>query len=414
MAGLTLVTDAPTTVDALDFDRYLDPLLSIIRDPYTQTPFTIGVFGAWGAGKSTLLNLLDRRLEKQAPDDFVRIHFNPWVHRKEPNMLVPLLHTLNDTLLADPKERFTESVKKIGSVLLRLGADILLKTVTADAVDLEHMEKLEEQYLKKRGQVESEIRNLRKNLQEEANRIHKGGAKLVFFIDDLDRCGPLEIIDLLESIKLFFDMEHSFIILALDKEVIDRGIEIKYKDFQLKDRQAQLGAEYLEKMIQLPLQLYPLHMSQVEKFIGIMPPQAAVKGHIPLLSSFVMPNPRKIKRILNIISVTAAVIDRTPALKDLKIDIVIRLVVMQVQSPELYARALKEPRLFKTISSIYSSNPPTIKDDFFIEYGQRSQELQAFCVQHCRPESYLKAVFQAKPFDGLETQLPTYFTMLGA
>src|SRR6185437_7765945 len=80
--------------DWLKFQRYVDPLLSIFADPQTETPFTIGVFGTWGSGKSTLLSMLCERLEEKHPAKFVRVWFNPWNHRREPNMLVPLLHAL--------------------------------------------------------------------------------------------------------------------------------------------------------------------------------------------------------------------------------------------------------------------------------------------------------------------------------
>jgi hypothetical protein len=54
----------------------------------------------------------------------------------------------------------------------------------------------------------------------------------------------VDIIDLLESIKLFLDVEHIVHVLAVDKDVIDRGVEIKYSKFSFApERKASLGAE---------------------------------------------------------------------------------------------------------------------------------------------------------------------------
>jgi hypothetical protein len=75
------------------------------------TPFAIGVFGAWGSRESTLLGLADAELESRHPDAFVRVHFNPWVHRQEDGMLVPLLHALHDMLDSDPRKGFVEAAK---------------------------------------------------------------------------------------------------------------------------------------------------------------------------------------------------------------------------------------------------------------------------------------------------------------
>ena len=55
--------------------------------------------------------------------------------------------------------------------------------------------------------------------------------RLVVFVDDLDRCLPEKAIEVLEAIKLFLDARRCIFILGLDHNVIDRGVEIRYKDF---------------------------------------------------------------------------------------------------------------------------------------------------------------------------------------
>jgi predicted KAP-like P-loop ATPase len=197
---LQVVSDAiaQTSRDLLHFERYVAPLTAIFADPDAETPFTVGIFGTWGSGKSTLIRMLNEKLEQEYIDRFVRVDFNPWVHRNEPNMLVPLLHTLQDALLEDRGNRFRESAAKIGNVLLRLGADFLLRHLTADAVSLEKLESLEEDWKEQRGKVISEIRQLHKTLQQEVNNIAARGARVILFIDDLVRFQPTEMIDLLE------------------------------------------------------------------------------------------------------------------------------------------------------------------------------------------------------------------------
>src|SRR4051794_72652 len=82
--------------DLLRFGRFVEPLASVLASPDTMTPLTVGIFGSWGSGKSSLLQLLQDSLENAHPDEFMVIAFNPWIHRREPNMLVPLLHTIHD------------------------------------------------------------------------------------------------------------------------------------------------------------------------------------------------------------------------------------------------------------------------------------------------------------------------------
>lgn len=424
MAGFSIITDAPVGPehDLLQFDRYCQPLISIFTNEYAQTPFTIGVFGSWGSGKSTLLRMLSDRLEKDYPDRFVRVQFDPWVHRREPNMLVPLLHTLQDTLEEDKLQRFGESARKIGSVLLRLGADALLKTFTADVASLEKLETLEEKYLQERGKVQSEMRKLRKTLQDEANAVAKAADKkgrIIFFIDNLDRCGPDEIIDVLESVKLFLDLEHIFIVLAVDREVIDRGIEVKYSKFKFaRDRKSALGAEYLEKIVQLPLQLFPLQSSQVRSFMEALAPAQTALDQLDLLERIVLPNPRKIKRILNIVAVTGVMMKTLSSLGALKPDLVARLVVLQVQTPELYGEVVKQPDLLVALERVYAETDKNrIRVDQpgdFADFGDRRESIQALCRQYYRPEGFVANLFRGANFSAVQSNLPIYLSMLGA
>jgi hypothetical protein len=416
MPPLPILSDAAvgSAADLLDFKRYINPLVSILTNPNTQTPFTIGVFGAWGSGKSSLLSILDEDLRIAHPDEFVRVHFNPWVHRGEPNMLVPLLHALHDTLAEDKKSRFVESAKKIGEVLFRLGSDILLKSLTANFASLEALEKLEQSYLKERGKVESEMRRLKKTLQAEADKIAEKKARIIFFIDDLDRCDPAQIIDLLESVKLFLDLRNVFVILAVDKEVIDRGIEVKYSKFEFGAMRSALGGEYLEKMVQLPLQLFPLGSDQVEQFIEKLDPPEAILQQVGLLKALIQPNPRKIKRILNILTVVDSIADASPGLKALDKKLIAQLIILQVQSCDLYSEVVRQPDLLIALERVFNKELRAEEiDDFVKDYGSRREVVQKFCSKHYRPESYLASIFGAKQFSDSKDNLHIYLSMLG-
>lgn len=416
--SFSVLSDAPQSgADLLEFGRYLKPLLAMLNDPATETPFTVGIFGTWGSGKSTLLDMLRERLTEEHESKFLWVDFNPWLHRGEPSMLVLLLHTLQDTLEADEQKRFTGSVKKIGTVLLRLGADVLLKKLTADVVSLEDIETLGERYVNERGRIQSEVRSLRKALQDEVDAIYQGGAQggaqIILAIDDLDRCDPLEIIDVLESIKLFLNLEHVFVFLAVDKEVIDRGIEVRYHRFEFSEsRRRLIGAEYLEKMVQLPVHLYPLAADQVGSFMRKCKPTNAVEAQIPMLQQIVLPNPRRIKRVLNIIGLTYAIRDQSPRLKHLDPALFARLAVLQVQEPELYADVLEVPELLAALEEVYGETRDPEKEEDFVDFGALAEWVHNRSAAFYRPSTPLARLFKNAGFAEVKDDLGSYLTML--
>jgi predicted KAP-like P-loop ATPase len=412
MADIRLHSDVPAADrDYLDFARYVTPLADILCQPAPNTPLTIGVFGVWGSGKSTVLAQLDRELKKREDgggQKFVRVHFNAWLHRKEPNMLVPMIHALHDTLAEYPGEKFVESAKKIGNILVRLGAGLFLKTVTADRVSVENLEALETAYAKEKMLVESEMRKLRSKLQEEANQVAADDTRLVFFIDDLDRCEPDQMIDLLDSIKIFLDLENAFFVIAADKEVIDRGVEIKFGKFKFaEDRLPAIGAEYLEKMVQVPFHLLPLFPDQIGKYLTDLDARME-KEQVDFLAKVVEANPRRVKRILNAMSLT-----RHMARGQLDADVLLRLSILQIQNGEIYWAAAHQPTLLLALEQVYLGNLRVENAGGFAQYQELAKQAQDFCTKHYKAGSSLGTLFEKGPFAKIADKLQTYFTVVG-
>ncbi|MEU7748708.1 P-loop NTPase fold protein [Nonomuraea sp. NPDC049158] len=415
MPDIAMLSDAPANWrgDLLQFRRYVDPLVSIITNPDTETPFTIGVYGAWGSGKSTLLEMVDRRLLDRHGEEFVRVRFNPWVHRREPDMLLPLLNALHTELDEDPEHRFAGTVRRLGTIVAKLAADEMLKRLTLSSMSVEKIDKLAQQYAAMRGQVDSQTGRLRGLLQQEADRLAAQGKKIVFFVDDLDRCEPDQIIDLLESIKLFLDLKHVFVVIALAKDVVDRGVLVKYQPFGFPDHVA-IGDDYLDKMIQLPLHLYPLGPAEVGRFIRASRPGELARKHVGTLERVLTPNPRKIKRVLNLLRVTEAIIEGTPGLAGLRTDLVVRLVVLRVQAPELFASVLRQPALLVALELVHQDKlAADVLQGFQTRFKTRAEALPKLTLAFRGKHDFLAPIFADSAFEAAADDLPVYLTMIG-
>jgi hypothetical protein len=409
--AFSILSDAPASHDLLNFDRYCDPLIELLTDDVLQTPLTIGIFGAWGSGKSTLLRMLESRLKDAGNQQkFLCVEFNPWIFRKEKNLLIPLLHAIRDAMSESFGGKFKESAARISDVLLHVGADVLLRHITVGKVTLENLEKYERAYLDRKGIIDNQLRNLRRTLAAQAKTLHDGGTTMVLLIDDLDRCDPTEMIDLLEALKLFLDVKYVVHILAVDKEVIDRGVEVKYGKYVFAtDRKATLGAEYLEKMIQIPVYLYPLHDIQVRGFIKAHDLSFDKAGLLDLLAEGLSPNPRKIKRVLNSIALTRRAIgDKQPDWK-----IVAALAIMRVEQPELYADLARLPELLIALQHVYARDWSVEKtSDFVADFKDRASFARERCAAWYKPAGPLAAIFRVD-FAAARERLGEYVSVVG-
>ncbi len=87
--------------------------------------------------------------------------------------------------------------------------------------------------------------------------------RFVVFIDDIDRCKPDKIMEVLEAIKHFLDLSGFVFLIAMDTRVVRLAIGEHYRFMGEKLQLRQdMGRFYLEKMIQVPFHLPELSPSQ--------------------------------------------------------------------------------------------------------------------------------------------------------
>ncbi|WP_413174059.1 P-loop NTPase fold protein [Anabaena azotica] len=85
----------------------------------------------------------------------------------------------------------------------------------------------------------------------------RGPARIVLYIDDLDRCPPERVVQVLEAIQLLLKTEIFIIVLGIDDRYIGRTLEHIYRGV-LKRGGTPSGVDYLEKIIQIPYRMRPI------------------------------------------------------------------------------------------------------------------------------------------------------------
>ncbi len=126
----------------------------------------------------------------------------------------------------------------------------------------------------------------------------EGIDRIIIFVDDLDRLNPEVAVELLEVMKLFMDVEHCVFVLAIDYEVVVKGIRKKYGN-ELSDDKCR---SFFDKIIQLPFRM-PVEAYEVKRFIEEQLPEEVLGEYLEeitrLLKKTLGNNPRTLKRVVN-------------------------------------------------------------------------------------------------------------------
>ncbi len=313
-------SDEPIDTDSLGCSRYYEGLEKFIRN--CPTPMTVAIQGGWGTGKSTVMKIIQKGLG----EDVHVIEFNTWKYSKSAgrSLIVPLL--LEFLKMVDRigeknpiyKEQFLGE-KRDGKLLngifglggLAIGAAVefgepwvqalasIFGHVVPSINSSEKKEKNKPQYeeLCEGYNIHDEIY---KGLTERIEVLKE--KKFVFFIDDLDRLIPEDAVNLLEDMKNVLSLENCVFVLALDNEIVQKGLSKKYGE----NVEIQYAERFFDKIIQLPFNL-PINNYDIKNYVeglnAICPviPHDKIDDIVDLLNCAGVVNPRTIKRLLNIL-----------------------------------------------------------------------------------------------------------------
>ncbi len=312
--------------DAPIFREYSDKLANIVLNSKPQ--FTVGIYGGWGTGKTTLMQMIRKKLEESAhKEDIIVVWFDAWWYENEKySAVIPLIRTIKiavDNKIVD--EMRHTGLASAGLTRLRKGVTNVLggvaKSATLNAnflgtgVSLD-VEKLTEN-LASEGSVEingekiylrkQHIRNYLEDCVGYFLNERKLTRRIVIFIDDLDRCTPQKAMEILESIKTFFDIEGIIYIIGMDPNSIDSIISVKYGKGSNVN-----GLEYLQKIVQLPFSIpvWSRHdlidtIKGMTETIGLSESTRTMildQKNTRLILKSAELNPRNIKRFINSIA----------------------------------------------------------------------------------------------------------------
>ncbi len=96
--------------------------------------------------------------------------------------------------------------------------------------------------------------------------------RIVLYIDDLDRCPPQKVVDVLQAVHLLLAFKLFVVVVGVDSRWLERSLEMHFPDM------LDEPDNYLEKIFQIPFALRRMTLPGYRDLIGGLTPPAPVPG----------------------------------------------------------------------------------------------------------------------------------------
>lgn len=230
----TPFSDEP--IDSLEHDligrkQFVEQLQKEIVGLESKGSFVFGVHGEWGEGKSSVAHMLMRELKKD--ESFIIVDYEPWSFKDQDAMLKGFYEQIRSAI---SKRYILSGIK---STITKYRKAISAGSSYTFGLSLDWLP------------VES-FQEIRDRL---CNYLCLTGHKIVIFIDEIDRLKADEIQQIFKLVRANTRFKNTIFVLSFDPVAIRN---------ELGDN---IDKEYLEKMVDKPIQLPPATNDIQENFL---------------------------------------------------------------------------------------------------------------------------------------------------
>lgn len=340
-------SDRPVTEDKLGMRERCEGIAKFITG--CSTPMTISILGDWGTGKTTAMRLIQQGIRDKDKADGgtvepVQIWFNTWqysIFNSRGKLIIDLMTALQCELdkkrrelsknhekelntcetkeiwekltNGEQGEKVFKLIKHVGrGVAATVGAVLNLNpffdffNTLGDNIEKTEKPAVNSDNTETKAESTALIAELKENIESQITTISEamellgGNKNIYFFIDDLDRIEPIAAVELLEGLKNFVDCEGCVFVLAVDSEVVKRGLRSKYGNDFGDDK----ADKFFDKIIQVPYHL-PVKSYEITEYVkelaGVDEGEN-LNAYLEIIKAFNVSNPRTIKRSFNLLN----------------------------------------------------------------------------------------------------------------
>lgn len=261
-----------TKEDILSRGPLVKRLTDLVFHTRSKMPLTIAINAPWGFGKSSFLNLLKKSIQQRNRKNSNKIEiiqFNPW-HCNSIDDLVRTMFTRLSVGIGKSSPRAIKSKEMISKLLNGIGDSQIVMPGWVSVI------------VRVLGHELSSHKPL-DDLREELDKyLSNQRRRLVVLIDDVDRLEPDALRTLFRMLRLVADFPNITYILAYDREVVEKFLEDAriVKNTNYAGSRNFAASHYLEKIIQLSIDLPPPELSRVHDLL-----ESEMKAHIQSITA---------------------------------------------------------------------------------------------------------------------------------
>lgn len=425
--------DIETAEDLLGYRFHAKLLKDIVLDD-NMLPTSIGIFGNWGYGKSSLMLLMQKEVDIEIAKQnnagkewrVLQVRFNGWQYENYESTKYSLIQVLLDSVesyLSANKDFFEKldgllrriNLLKVGVLLFKKYAWSQIPSEIKDhlpssdelkkCIDVDNIDKFRAEFVNDRTSLfVTSFRKLFGSIIKDAQF-----KSVIVYIDDLDRCSGERMIECIEAIKLFLNVDHTAFVLGADERMVELAIKEHYP---VQDRNKSViyspFSDYLEKLIQIPYRLPKLSFGEQATYImflllkskypnyfdGVLanyyefkdkepfkvytykqfkqdlngrniPDVEKLLEIVPMMNRFLNGTPRQLKRFLNTFDLRLRMV-KVASMREINEIILAKLMLLEYN--------FKYQKLFESLYGMQQTNQGTIKDIDKVESNARQNK----------------------------------------
>lgn len=246
--------------DFLNRKHFADHMTSAIKnyEDKNKSSLTIGLYGKWGSGKTSLINMVVETLKEEK--DFIILNFEPWLFSDTNQLISNFFKEFAKKINHNANE--SEDMKSIGNKMEAYASFfepltlVPEPTISLTSRAISYVLSWGGKTYKKMGEAyENDLSATKEEIEKHLCKLDK---KILIIIDDIDRLNNTEIKQIFQLIKSLGNFPNTIYLSSMDKDVVINALsEVQQGD----------GNEYLEKIINVPLEIPQLSKSDVHKFL---------------------------------------------------------------------------------------------------------------------------------------------------